>query len=62
MTTPKPTADAPRITTVERHMQDLNGRNPHATPEFSWLMSGITLATKIIAAYVQRAGLLEIIG
>jgi fructose-1,6-bisphosphatase I len=43
-------------------MQDLNGRNPHATPEFSWLMSGITLATKIIAAYVQRAGLLEIIG
>ncbi len=56
------TTIAPRITTVERHMLDLNGRNPHATPEFSWLMSGITLATKIIASYVQRAGLLEIIG
>ena len=57
MTTP-----AQRITTVERHMLDLNGRNPHATPEFGWLLSGITLATKIIASYVQRAGLLEIIG
>ena len=43
-------------------MQDLNGKNPHATPEFAWLLSGITLATKIIASYVQRAGLLEIIG
>ena len=57
MTTP-----AQRITTVERHMLDLNGRNPHATPEFGWLISGITLATKIIASHVQRAGLLEIIG
>jgi len=53
---------APKITTVERHMLDRRGRNPHATSEFSWLMSGITLATKIIAAHVQRAGLLEIIG
>ncbi len=53
---------APKITTVERHMLDRGGRNPHATSEFSWLMSGITLATKIISSYVQRAGLLEIIG
>src|SRR6266478_4363047 len=53
---------APKITTVERHFLDRKGRNPHATPEFSWLLSGITLATKIIAAYVQRAGLLEIMG
>ena len=50
------------ITTVERHFLERKGRNPHATEEFSWLLSGITLATKIIAAYVQRAGLLEIIG
>jgi fructose-1,6-bisphosphatase I len=49
-------------TTVERHFLDRKGRNPHATEEFSWLLSGITLATKIIAAYVQRAGLLEIMG
>lgn len=62
MATPKTVTELPRITTVERHMQDLSDRNPHATPEFSWLMSGITLATKTIASYVQRAGLLEIIG
>src|SRR6267378_4114148 len=52
----------PLITTVERHFLERKGRNPHATEEFSWLLSGITLATKIIAAYVQRAGLLEIMG
>src|SRR6266516_2652856 len=50
------------INTVERHFLENKGRNPHATEEFSWLLSGITLATKIIAAYVQRAGLLEIMG
>ena len=54
--------NAPGITTVERHFLDRRGDNPHATAEFSWLLSGITLATKIIAAYVQRAGLLQIMG
>jgi|SRR5882672_4548394 len=53
---------APFITTVERHFLERKGRNPHATPEFSWLLSGITLATKAIAAQVQRAGLVEIMG
>ena len=55
-------AESPLITTVERHFLERKGRNPHATEEFSWLLSGITLATKVIAAYVQRAGLLEIMG
>lgn len=50
------------ITTVERHFLERKGHNPHATPEFSWLLSGITLATKIIAAQVHRAGLVDIIG
>src|SRR2546425_5906357 len=54
--------DNPLITTVERHFLERKGRKPHATEEFSWLLSGITLATKISAAYVQRAGLLEIMG
>src|SRR5258707_1546816 len=54
--------DGAFMTTVERHFLERKGRNPHATEEFSWLLSGITLATKIIAAYVQRAGLLEIMG
>jgi fructose-1,6-bisphosphatase I len=52
----------PLITTVERHFLEHKGRNPHATEEFSWLLSGITLATKTIAAHVQRAGLIEIMG
>jgi fructose-1,6-bisphosphatase I len=54
-------AERSLMTTVERHFLE-KGRHPHATEEFSWLLSGITLATKIIAAYVQRAGLLEIMG
>ncbi|MBI3852460.1 MAG: class 1 fructose-bisphosphatase [Verrucomicrobia bacterium] len=52
----------PIIKTVERHFLDRKDRNPHATAEFSWLLSGITLATKIIASHIHRAGLLEIIG
>ncbi|MSU56965.1 MAG: class 1 fructose-bisphosphatase [Pedosphaera sp.] len=54
--------DLPTITTVERHFLERKGRNPHATTEFCWLLSGITLATKIIASQIQRAGLLDIIG
>jgi fructose-1,6-bisphosphatase I len=55
-------SDSPIITTVERHFLERKGHNPHATSEFSWLLSGITLATKIIAAQVHRAGLVDIIG
>lgn len=55
-------ANEPLMTTVERHFLERKGQNPHATEEFSWLLSGITLATKIISSYVQRAGLLEIMG
>lgn len=55
-------SEAPFITTVERHFVENQAKSPHATGEFGWLLSGITLATKIIAAYVQRAGLMEIVG
>src|SRR5579872_7510944 len=54
--------DKPMIKTVERHFLERKGRNPHATTEFCWLLSGITLACKIIASQVSRAGLLEIMG
>ncbi len=54
--------EKPFIKTVERHFLERKGRNPHATTEFCWLLSGITLATKIIASQIQRAGLLEIVG
>src|SRR5258706_791070 len=54
--------DRTSMTTVERHFLEHKGQNPHATEEFSWLLSGITLATKTIAAHIHRAGLLDIIG
>src|SRR5215510_14391319 len=57
-----PVVQTPLITTVERHFLEHKGTNPHATEEFSWLLSGITLATKIISAQIQRAGLLEVMG
>ena len=50
------------IKTVEQHLLEQQARFPHATGEFSWLLSGITLATKIIQSQVQRAGLSEILG
>src|SRR5437016_8308152 len=50
------------IRTVEQHILEQQRNFPHATGEFSWLLSGITLATKILQAQVQRAGLLEVIG
>src|SRR5205807_1479584 len=57
-----PPARLPMIRTVEQHILQQQRKFPQATGEFSMLLSGITLATKIIQAQVQRAGLLEIIG
>src|SRR4029077_15228310 len=37
-------------------------RFPGASGEFSWLLSGITLATKMVQARVRRAGLTDILG
>jgi len=50
------------IRTVEQDILDRQQDHPAATGEFSWLLSGITLATKIIADHVRRAGLLDILG
>jgi fructose-1,6-bisphosphatase I len=49
--------------TVQQHILEEQRRHyPHATGEFSWLLSGITLATKLIADRVRRAGLLNLLG
>ncbi len=49
--------------TVQQHiLESQRRRYPNASGEFSWLLSGITLATKIIASMVQRAGLNDILG
>jgi len=52
----------PHIITVEQHIIEHQQNHPTSTGEFSWLLSGITLATRIIAAHVRRAGLLDILG
>lgn len=50
------------ISTVQQHILQEQKRFPGASGEFSWLLSGITLATKMIAAKVRRAGLTDILG
>src|SRR3954447_26076073 len=52
-----------QLLTVQQHILEAQRRHhPGASGEFSWLLSGITLATKIVAAQVRRAGLAGIIG
>jgi fructose-1,6-bisphosphatase I len=50
------------ILTVQQHVIREQQRIPGMPGEFSWLMSGLTLATKMIAARVRRAGLTDTIG
>jgi fructose-1,6-bisphosphatase I len=50
------------ITTFQQHVSQEQARFPGASGEFTWLMSGIALATKMIQAEVRRAGLAEILG
>jgi fructose-1,6-bisphosphatase I len=53
----------PLLMTVQQHiLEEQRRHHPHASGEFSWLLSGITLASKIIADQVRRAGLVDIIG
>lgn len=50
------------ITTVQQHILLEQTKVPGASGEFSWLLSGITLASKMIQAMVRRAGLNDILG
>lgn len=51
------------LMTVQQHILEEQRRNhPHASGSFSWLLSGLTLATKIVADRVRRAGLLDVLG
>jgi fructose-1,6-bisphosphatase I len=53
----------PFLMTVQQHiMMEQRRRYPQASGEFSWLLSGITLAAKIIEAKVRRAGLVDVLG
>lgn len=51
------------LMTVQQHILEEQRRHyPGASGEFSWLLSGITLATKIVSAHVRRAGLVDVLG
>jgi fructose-1,6-bisphosphatase I len=50
------------VKTLQRHIAEQQRQHATATGEFSWLLSGITLATKAIAAQVRRIGLGDLRG
>jgi fructose-1,6-bisphosphatase I len=57
-----PRAQYAPIITVQQHILREQRRFAGVSGEFSWLVSGITLATKLIEAKVRRAGLSDILG
>jgi fructose-1,6-bisphosphatase I len=48
------------IMTVQQHI--LHQKQPELDGIFSWLLSGLTLATKMVQARIRRAGLLDAVG
>jgi fructose-1,6-bisphosphatase I len=55
------TASSP-MTAAQFILDQQRLRHPRASGDFSWLLCGITLAAKIVAAQVRRAGLSDIVG
>jgi fructose-1,6-bisphosphatase I len=50
------------ITTVQQHILEQQQDFSEASGTFSWLLSGITLATKMIEAKIRSAGLTGVLG
>ncbi|HWA97027.1 MAG TPA: class 1 fructose-bisphosphatase [Pirellulales bacterium] len=50
------------ITAAQYILDQQQKHRPRASGDFSWLLCGITLAAKIVAAQVRRAGLTGILG
>ena len=50
------------VKTLQRHIAEQQRQHATATGEFSWVLSGITLATKAIAAQVRKIGLGDLRG
>src|SRR5271156_4696700 len=50
------------ITTVQQHILQRQQDISEASGTFSWLLSGITLATKMIEAKIRQAGLSNVLG
>jgi fructose-1,6-bisphosphatase I len=58
-----PFMPTPSLLTVEQHiLMEQRRLRPHASGEFSWLLSGLTLAAKLVSEQVRRAGLIDILG
>ena len=53
---------SPIITTIQSHILDQQRQAEEASGTFSWMLSGITLATKMIAAEIRKAGLTDVYG
>jgi fructose-1,6-bisphosphatase I len=52
----------PGLITVQQHIIANQRRHSEATGEFSFLLSGITIATKVLASKVRKAGLIDVLG
>ena len=50
------------ITTVQQHILQQQQEISEASGRFSWLLSGITLATKMVEAKIRTAGLNNVLG
>jgi fructose-1,6-bisphosphatase I len=50
------------ITTVQHHLLQEQQNFSEATGTFSWLLSGITLATKMVEAKIRQGGLGDVLG
>lgn len=54
---------SPIITTIQSHiLEQQRLHSGEASGTFSWMLSGITLATKMIAAEIRKAGLNDVYG
>jgi fructose-1,6-bisphosphatase I len=64
MDTPAPSYSepVPGLITIQQHIIANQRRHAEATGEFSFLLSGITIATKILASRVRKAGLSDVLG
>jgi fructose-1,6-bisphosphatase I len=62
LVTIEPQMSPNRLVTIQEHIIRQQRAHPTATGDFSWLLSGITLAARIISANVRRAGILDVLG
>src|SRR5579875_1131260 len=50
------------ITTVQQHIRHQQQNFAEASGTFSWLLSGLTLATKMVEAKIRQGGLSDVLG